>query len=229
LPYDQVVKWANDHGIPQPPTQQSPCTNQPTPQPTAERNEARITSPRDGDVVRGVLTVKGTADVPNFDHFIVELGQAGQFVQVEPPRTDPVVDGVLARGDTRSLPDGDYTIRLTVFDKGGGTQQDQVNVTVDNLVETPTPKPTRTPQATATPTPPPQVTETPPPPPPGGYGPGTYQDNDAAISYTTGWTLRTLNGHGDASRTGRGQFLRHFLWRPEPERVCGLCRWRPGR
>ncbi|MGE5138111.1 MAG: hypothetical protein ACM3JD_01505, partial [Rudaea sp.] len=195
LPYDRVVKWANDHGIPQPPTQQSPCTSQPTPQPTSEKNEVRITDPHDGNKVRGVLTVKGTAAIPNFDHFIVEVGQNGQFVQVDAPHTEPVTDGVLARGDTRSLPDGDYTIRLTAFDKNGGAQSDQVNVTIDNQVETRTPKPTKappTPEATDTATPPPAiVTST---PQPTGYGPGLYQDNTGEIAYTAGWTQRTLAG-----------------------------------
>ncbi len=174
LPYDQVVKWANDHGIPQPPTQASPCTTQPTPEPTApSTNQVNITSPRVGEKVSGRIGVEGTADVPDFSNFIVEIGQSGQWVRIG-AGDNPVVRSVLALVDTNAAPDGSYVIRLTVFDNAGNRFQDQVQINIDNQPETPTPQPTKSPQATPTPI--------------GVVGPGTYENNNRAVVYSGNWS-----------------------------------------
>lgn len=193
LPYDQVVKWANDHGIPQPPAQQSPCTSQPAPLPTAPSvNQVKITSPADGEQVSGRVKIGGTADVPGFTNFVVEIGQRNSGTGGTGPwfkigaGSNPVVNGVLALVDTQQGPDGPYALRLTVFDGSGNQFQDQVGINIINTPESPTPAPTRTPKSTATP----NTTATPNPtsPAPGGVGPGTYDYRDPAIVYAGNWT-----------------------------------------
>jgi 1A family penicillin-binding protein len=177
MPADQVAKWANDHGVPQPPTQASPCTNQPTPEPPApSTNQVKITSPREGEKVSGRVRVEGTADVPNLSNFVVEIGQDDRWVRIG-AGDNTVVDGVLALVDSHAAPDGPYVIRLTVLDKDGNRYEDQVQIIVENQPETPTPVPTKPP--TATPTPKPGG---------GGVGPGTYDFKSPAIVYSSGWT-----------------------------------------
>lgn len=185
MPYNQVVKWANDHGIPQPPTQQSPCENQPTPQPTtASTNQVKITAPRDGSTVNGRIRVEGSADVPNLADFMVEIGQNDQWIKIG-AGTNPVVNGVLALVDTRQAPDGPYVIRLTVSDNNGNRFEDRVQVNIDNQQETATPEPTRTPKPTSTPPPP---SPTPGITPIGGVGPGTYGFKRPEIQYAGNWS-----------------------------------------
>ncbi|MGB8648312.1 MAG: PBP1A family penicillin-binding protein [Anaerolineae bacterium] len=188
MPYDQVVKWANDHGIPQPPTDPSPCTSQPTPEPTSAVNEVKITAPRDGDTVSGTLAIRGSAAVPDFDHYVLEASTGGNPAVQLVSHDQPVVKGELDRFDTHSVPDGLYTLRLVVFDHSGNQQTDQVTIVVNNQPDTPTPRPT----SPATPTPKPTEQATPSPTPnPGGNGPGTYQDNSAAVVYSANWSART--------------------------------------
>lgn len=187
MPYDQVVAWANAHGIPQPPAQQSPCENQPAPPPTApSTNQVKITAPRDGSTVNGHMKVEGTADVPDFAGFVVEIGQNDQWFRIG-GGDNRVVNGVLAQVDTHAAPDGSYVVRLTASDNSGNHFQDQVQINIANQQETPTPEPTHTPRPTPTL---PASTSTPPPgiTPSGGVGPGTYGFKRPEIQYSGPWT-----------------------------------------
>jgi 1A family penicillin-binding protein len=174
MPYDQVVKWGNDHGIPQPPTQTSPCSNQPAPPGV---NQVKINAPPDGDTVSGGFQVWGTADVPNFSNFVVEMaprgpgsnGNGGWFRVGAGDK--PIVNWLLATVDSRASPDGQYTLRLTVFDKGGNQSRDHVQINVNN-------HPAPTPQPKPTPTNPPHA-----------FGPGNYAYSNQAIVYSDGWTF----------------------------------------
>ena len=199
LPYDQVVKWATDHGIPQPPTVASPCTNQVAAGPTApSAHQVKITSPRDGDVVNGRLRVEGTADMPNFSNFSVEIAQRGSSSAGNEGwfgiggGNNQVVAGVLAVVDTRQAPDGPYVIRLTVVDNGGNHFQDQVQINIANQPDTVTPEPTRTPKPTSTPKPTPTTGS--------GVGPGKYPYNDPNIVYVGNWTR--AGGFARSAQTG---------------------------
>src|SRR5206468_9156092 len=126
LPYEKVVAWGNAHGYPAPPTEQSDCTSQATPEGTATEElgtDVHIESPHDNDVVNGILKVVGTASVPNFRNYILEIGQNNQWAEFASGSAPVTSRSELGRLDTRQIPEGPYLIRLTAFDQSGGVMQ----------------------------------------------------------------------------------------------------------
>ena len=120
--------------------------------------QSGITYPPETEVLRGSVQIKGTAVHPDFWKY--ELAAAPQGTQnwfyIAGAET-PVQNGVLGVWDTRTVPDGPYTIRLRVVRRDGNYDEYFVqNVTVANTapVATPTPEVTPTPTATPTPKPP---------------------------------------------------------------------------
>ena len=89
---------------------------------TAPTNNAEVTSPVD---------VVGNATDANFLKYRLEYAPAGEttFTLLNESST-PVSNGVLGKFDPTMLINDQYTIRLTVFDRGGNTQQASVNVQV---------------------------------------------------------------------------------------------------
>ncbi len=97
-----------------------------------------ITSPVFRQPVRDTLIVRGTAEALRFRSFRVDLRPAGA-TSWDPPEatplsrsTTPVADGSLASFPTRTLPDGDYELRLAVQDTLGLTGVARVTFVVDN-------------------------------------------------------------------------------------------------
>jgi tetratricopeptide (TPR) repeat protein len=81
-----------------------------------------ITSPSDGDTVSGLLEIRGSARIDQFQYYKVELGigeEPTTWSVIGDISAVPVVDGVLATLDTGRLPEGTYTLRLTVVDNTG--------------------------------------------------------------------------------------------------------------
>ena len=129
--------------------------------------EVFIESPLSGSTQSGVLTVYGTADAPNFSHYIVDFGLGpdplgwGSLQGITPV---PVHNGPLGQMDLTPFGDGQMTVRLTVFDIDGHSAEVRVTFNVKGPTpepEEPTPIP---PPPTETPTP--SVTDTPVPEPP---------------------------------------------------------------
>lgn len=89
---------------------------------TAPANNAEVTSPVD---------VVGNATDTNFLKYRLEYAPAGEttFTLLNESST-PVSNGVLGKFDPTMLINDQYTLRLTVFDRGGNTQQASVNVQV---------------------------------------------------------------------------------------------------
>jgi len=149
----EMRQWAIDHNIPQPPTDQSPncpLPNGPVPTPGVQPVMA-ISSPHDGDVLRGVAPIVGTVQMPDFDHYIVQIGfgfDPQNWIQIA-SGTSPVQDNVLATWDTTRFADGAYTIRVEMADRSGKAYGGRVKVYVGNI-PTATPRPSWT--ATLTPT-----------------------------------------------------------------------------
>ncbi len=140
--------WAEAHGIPQPPDETSPID--------AGAADVDIGEPDDGDTVRGVVVVAGSAVVPGFEAYDVWLGAGAEprdFDHVAGPFDAPVTDGVLAELDLADRPSGTYVVRLVARDRCGGETADEVRLVLD--VPTATPSPTAlatlgaTPSATA--------------------------------------------------------------------------------
>ncbi len=155
-------EWAEQHGIPQPPTET--CTLHTGPAQVA------IFQPLEGEQVEGIVPVVGRANMPDFSHYIVEYGvthDPGGWGPVSGPNNTPVESGLLARWDTRGLHNMGHTLRVLVFDHQGTVVEARVHVVVANPTPTltPTPLPTSTPlpipTPTATATPEPTATSTP--------------------------------------------------------------------
>lgn len=154
----EARQWAIDHNIPQPPTERSP--NCPDPEPTpapGSQPKMNVLSPRDGSVINGVVQIIGTAQMPEFDSYTVQIGQGSDPSNwtLLARSSSQIQEGNLATWDTRRLPDGVYTIRLAMQDRTGKSFGGRVRVTVANspIVPTPiliAPTPTRTRTATAT-------------------------------------------------------------------------------
>ena len=95
---------------------------------------ARINSPLTGSVLAGAVNVRGIALSGEMVEAVVEVG-AG-FNPLEWTRvgrlTIPAYNTRLARWDTTGVPDGTYTLRVTVLDRRLGSTRVSVVVTVKN-------------------------------------------------------------------------------------------------
>ena len=151
-------EWAEKNGIPQPPEEFCPSS----------AISARITSPADGDTVRGVIGIQGQALAANFSYYEIEYGVGTgpqAFAKVTSPQNRLIEGGQLATFDTTQYDNGPYTLRLMVYDQSGGGMEDRVRILIDNL-PTPMPTATETPIPTATMTPSPTYTPVPDEPSP---------------------------------------------------------------
>ena len=140
--------WVEKQGIAQPPAQTCGVHSH---APSVE-----LALPREGDYVLDIVDVRGSARIDDMDHYEVQYGLgdspigwgvlAWQAVGVE--------NGLLMQWDTRTLPNGMYSLRVVVFDRHGNyTLSPAIRVIVDNLLPTETPTPTATATATQTTTP----------------------------------------------------------------------------
>lgn len=121
-----------------------------------------ITSPAEGSVISGVVTIQGTATHPNFASYGI-LYAAGSHVAADTGwrMDDPiawdvksmVVNGVLGTWDTTTVPNGQYILALVVYEAGNDTPNVHFvnNLTVQNEEATPTPEPTLAPTPTEQP------------------------------------------------------------------------------
>ncbi len=107
-----------------------------------------IISPRPGEVLQGVVAIKGSSDVPGFQSSEVSFGYAGDttgtwFLIASSNRT--VVSDTLTTWDTTTITDGNYTLRLRVtLNDGSHLESTITDLRVRNYtpIETPTPAPT---------------------------------------------------------------------------------------
>ena len=110
--------------------------------PTNEQTPAAtITSPSNNSVVSGTIAITGVAASGNLAQTLVEIGPGLTPTQwFQAGRTNAqVMNGPIATWDTTAVPDGTYTIRLTVTDAKLGSAVTSVVVAVKNATPTPTP------------------------------------------------------------------------------------------
>ncbi|MHB1133549.1 MAG: hypothetical protein ACYC4L_14350 [Chloroflexota bacterium] len=102
---------------------------------------AMIASPGQGERLTGNVTISGTAVVNNFQFYKLEfaLANAG-FALIGDLMRTPVTDGTLGTWDSTRVPDGAYTLRLTVVDNAGNYLMSQVPVMVGNTTPAPPPE-----------------------------------------------------------------------------------------
>ncbi|MDH4136829.1 MAG: hypothetical protein OEW09_08990, partial [Anaerolineae bacterium] len=149
-------EWAEQHNIPQPPTETCALHTGPA--------QVAIFQPVEGEQVEGIVPVVGRADRPDFSHYVVEYGvthDPGGWGPVSGPNNTPMESGLLAQWDTRGLHNMEHTLRVLVFDHQGTVVEARVHIVVAN--PTPTPAPTPLPTSTPLPTPTPTATATPGP------------------------------------------------------------------
>ena len=84
----------------------------------------RISSPGMNQIVQGNLPIRGTANVPNFQYYKVEIGpgagpQDHEWTVIGQLHKTPVVSGVLEAFNSGAYPPGTYTLRLVVVDNTG--------------------------------------------------------------------------------------------------------------
>ncbi len=134
--------------------------------PPAQGDLAVITSPQNNAIVRGQVSIQGSATHPQFQFYKVEYARepvtGENFVIIGAIHEEQVVDGQLEVWDTTQVPDGSYTVRLRVVRLDGNySEYSVVQVVVANAQPTETPTP-----ATPAPTPLPTISPTPLPPTP---------------------------------------------------------------
>jgi hypothetical protein len=106
---------------------------------------AFITFPGDNEVVRGVISITGSAAHPAFDRFQIAYARepvsgnnAWTIIGVE--RREQIINGELAVWDTRTVPDGSYSLRLRVIRLDGNYGEIEARqIVVANTQPTPTP------------------------------------------------------------------------------------------
>src|SRR5262249_27204871 len=120
---------------------------------------SKITSPKDGDSLFGLVNIQGTASNPNMQRYTLQFDlqetQPVQWFPIAGPITQQVKDGVLGQWNTTSVPDGRYQIRLRVVLRDGTVLEDKVqNLHFTNKQPTalPTVLPTATIPTTTNPT-----------------------------------------------------------------------------
>ncbi len=126
--------------------------------PPAQGDLALITSPQNNAIVRGVVTIQGSATHPQFQFYKVEVAREPvtdeNFAIIGAIREEQVVDGQLELWDTTQVPDGSYTLRLRVVRLDGNySEYSTVQVVVANAQPTETPTPAVAPTPTISPTP----------------------------------------------------------------------------
>ncbi len=154
---DEYREWAERAGIVQPPKEECEVHSHPA---TVE-----LTSIETGQQVEGTVAVRGTADISDFSHFVVEYGIGPDPIGwgvVAGPQYEPVHNGLLARWRTQDLENGPHSLRIVVFDHQSHSAEARVQVVVNNQPPSPTstPVPTATPVPTMTPSHTPTSTST---------------------------------------------------------------------
>ncbi|OQY47039.1 MAG: hypothetical protein B6242_06010 [Anaerolineaceae bacterium 4572_78] len=115
-----------------------------------------ISYPNDGEVVRGIVSVRGSAVHPAFNryeiHYTKEPVERNDQWILNVTATQPIMNGELAIWDTTNLPDGYYRLRLRViYANGSYGEEERENIVVANTLVADTP--TSIPIVTETPTP----------------------------------------------------------------------------
>jgi hypothetical protein len=139
-----------------------------TQSPTSTASIIEITHPKTGSAIQGMIQITGQISVEDYAYYSVEFSY-----QDNPQNTwflitqseEAIIGGVFADWDTSQISDGEYQIRIVLYQQNGNmTENNITNVRVRNYsaIETDTPiAPTETIPPTATDTPIPTATAIP--------------------------------------------------------------------
>ncbi len=127
-------------------------------EPAPQQVQVQIVSPEMNAELRGVVTIRGSASVPNFQFYKVEFGvgpNPAQWALIGSMHDQPVINGQLEVWDTTKLPDGVYTLRLHAVKRDGNYEEFHVRqLSIANARPSATPtseETTPTPEIPATP------------------------------------------------------------------------------
>ncbi len=121
----EAADWVRESGIAQPPTEQS------VNRPEDFDQDAAIIQPSLNGYISGLTEIIGNA---RGGPYRVEFGRGldpQEWTQIGPEHGEEVNNGVLERLDTTVLPEGVYTLRLTV-NREDGQREWKTPVTIDN-------------------------------------------------------------------------------------------------
>jgi membrane peptidoglycan carboxypeptidase len=147
---DEGREWALGRGLEVAPRET--CAAGPT------SSIVAISSPPEGGIVNGIVPIIGTAQLADFESYDMQFGVSWSpeaWGWISGPHLSPVGDGLLTTWDTNGLEEGEYTLRLVVRARSGGTTEARLRVIVNRGA---VPTPTDTPGPTSTPTPAPTDT-----------------------------------------------------------------------
>jgi membrane peptidoglycan carboxypeptidase len=117
-----------------------------------------ISSPAGGVSIQGVVAILGQVNAPDFGRYQIEYAPAGtenyQLIGSPLTATQPNANSTLGQWDTRTVTNGSYNLRLTVFANNAynGFITYTTPVTVNNPAVIPTAIPTSTPNIPVMPT-----------------------------------------------------------------------------
>jgi membrane peptidoglycan carboxypeptidase len=165
-----AADWAKALGVSLAPTEVSNGQIGPNGLPGSDL-PATIYTPLTGSTISGAVPIQGRAASPNFQSFRIEVGQGPSpttWVLVGQGFA-PVQGGTLGILNTSGIPNGTYTLRLTVMDAQRGliTATSQVSIGPS----------TNSSPGPSSPPPPPPTPAPPAPTPIGGTNPGGIQRN----------------------------------------------------
>ncbi|NDJ85971.1 MAG: hypothetical protein GYB66_08805 [Chloroflexi bacterium] len=130
---EELQDWALTHGEDLIPTTYDPADSTPLFSPVA------IISPSLLDQVRGTIEIRGNARDPDLDYFRLEIGEGSTpstWRQIGERQTVGGGDIVLGTWDTNGVPDGLYTLRLTMVRTDATSEFANREVIVDNTAPT---------------------------------------------------------------------------------------------
>ena len=82
--------------------------------------QINLTSPVNGERVDGLVTLRGSANIPNFGFYTYEVARPGETIWLPiQVGQQPVKSDILGTWDTSSLTPGEYMLRLVVTDNLG--------------------------------------------------------------------------------------------------------------
>jgi hypothetical protein len=92
--------------------------------PNCPNPDVRLTSPGVNQVVQGNVAIRGTASIPNFQYYKIEVGPGtnpkdSEWTVVGQLRHTAVSNGLLETFNSAAYPPGTYTLRLVVVDQTG--------------------------------------------------------------------------------------------------------------
>ncbi|MBC8254620.1 MAG: Ig-like domain-containing protein, partial [Ardenticatenia bacterium] len=126
--------WMRENDIPQPPREYDDAPGSP-----AAGGPVAITGPSPYQYVSGGVVITGNAMIDNFALYRLGYGQGlnpTSWNQLGGDHTNQVDNGPLEFWDTAELPEGLYTLQLTVVRHDQSFQQSAVQVTMDNTPAT---------------------------------------------------------------------------------------------